>query len=365
MKRAILGGFFVLAPIACTDVFARACAPAEPSAAPASATLQEKLDLAAYRRTLDQLRSAVEGLSSHSQDAGPLRKSIPRTWNVESGGQHFEVSTEWLEASLARLESAPTARAEAEKEILSRLDRLRADAVAFDSPANPDPAKARAAMEEILRQREYANVRQPSWLELAFQRLWRAFWRLLGRLFGGIGTHVNVQRVIVWSLIGVALVFLVVLLLRVLRQALRRTDLNLPSAPQPTKTWRQWAQEALAAAGRGNYRAAVHACYWAAIARLGDLGVWNIDQSRTPREYLRMLDGLGGNVALPGRNRPLQPLLALAPSGVRAAVGTLTGTFERVWYAGADATATDYRSSIDRLEELGCRFPSTHPTAAS
>ena len=78
-----------------------------------------------------------------------------------------------------------------------------------------------------------------------------------------------------------------------------------------------------------------------------------------------MLDRLGANVALPGRDRPLQPAQALPPAGVRAAVGTLTGTFERVWYAGEDATANDYRLSVDRLEELGCRFPSTHPTAAS
>ena len=366
MKRTVLGGLVVLALIACGDLFSRgAPAQIEPSSGPASARAPETLDLAAYRQTLDQLRSAVEGLSSHPQDAGPLRKSIPKMWNVESGGQHFEVTTEWLGASLSRLESAPAARAEAEKEILSRLDRLRTDAAAFDSAPDPDRATARAAMEDILRQREYAKVRQPSWPELALERLWSAFWRLMGRLFGRIGTHVNVQRMIVWSLIVAAFVFLVVLLLRVLRQALRRTDLNLPPAPQSAKTWRQWAQEALTAAARGNYRAAVHACYWAAIARLGDLGIWSIDPSRTPREYLRMLERLGANVMLPGRDRPLQPVQSLPPSGVRAAVGTLTGTFERIWYAGEDATAHDYRSSVDRLEELGCRFPSTHPTAAS
>lgn len=302
MKRAVLGGFFVLALIACTDLFSKeTAAQVQPSARSASAPVAETLDLASYRQTLDQLRSAVEGLSSHAQDAGPLRKSIPKTWNVESRGQHFEVSTEWLDASLARLESAPVARGEAEKEILSQLDRLRDDAAAFDSAPDPDRATARAAMEDILRQREYANVRQPSWLELALQRLWSAFWRLMGRLFGRIGTHVNVQKFVVWSLIGGAFVFLVVLLLRILRQALRRTDLNLPPAPQTAKAWRQWAQEALTAAGRGNYRAAVHACYWAAIARLGDLGIWNIDPSRTPREYLRMLDRLGANVAQIGR----------------------------------------------------------------
>ncbi len=365
MKRAVLGGFFFLGLVAGVDLFARdAAAQSEPSAS-AGAPVPEMMDLAGYRQTLDQVRSAVEGLSSHAQDAGPLRRSMPKAWKVESRGQRFAVSTEWLDASLIRLESAPAARAEVKKEILARLDRLRADAAAFDSAPKPDPGAARAAMEDVLRQRGYASVRQPSWLELALQRLWRIFGRVLGRLFGRVGTHVNVQRMIVWSLIVAGFVVLVVILRRVLLGALRRTDLNLPPAPKPAKTWRQWAQEALAAAARGNYRAAVHACYWAAVARLGDLGVWNIDPSRTPREYLRMLDRLGANVALPGRDRPLQPGQAFPPSGVRAAVGTLTGTFERVWYAGQDASANDYRSSVDRLEELGCRFPSTHPTAAS
>lgn len=366
MRRAVLGGIFVLALTACADLPLRdAAAQVKPSATGRSVRVPETLDLAAYRQTLDQLRSAVEGLSSRPQDAGALRRSIPRAWNVETRSQHFEVSTEWLDGSLTRLESAPAARAEAEREILSRLDGLRADAAAFDSPPDPNPATARAAMQNILRQREYANVQEPSWLELALQRLWRGFWRLLGRLFGRVGTHVNVQRIIVWSLIVGGFVFLVVMLLRVLRRALRRTDLNLVPPQPPAKTWRQWAQEGLAAAARRDYRAAIHACYWAAIARLGDLGVWNIDSSRTPREYLRMLDRFGAHVSLPGRATVLQPAQALPPASVRVAVGTLTGTFERVWYGEQDATVNDYRASVERLEELGCRFPSSRPIGAS
>lgn len=366
MKRPFLFAVVALSLVFCAGLFSKGAATeTRASAPPTSAPSSETLDLGAYRRALDDLRSEVEGLSAHPQDTGSLRASLPKAWKVESGGERFEIATEWLDASLARFESTPAARKEVERDILFRIDQLRADAAAFEAPPNPDQATARAAMEEILRRREYASVRQPSWFELALQRLWRAFWRLIGRLFARMGTHVNVQQLIAWSLIFAAFVFFVVLLLRVLRQALRRTSPSPPPAPQPAKTWQHWAQEALAEAARGNYRAAVHACYWAAIARLGDLGVWNIDPSRTPREYLRMLDCVSASVAVAGGSKSLQPAMAIAPSALRASVGTLTGTFERVWYAGGDASPGDYRSSIVRLEELGCRFPSTHPTAAS
>jgi hypothetical protein len=366
MKRPFLFAVVALSLVFCAGLFSKGAATkTSASAQPTNASRSETLDLGAYQRALDDLRSEVEGLSAHPRDTGSLRASLPKTWKVESAGVRFEIATEWLDASLARFESSPAARKVLERDILSRIDQLRADAAAFEAPPNPDRATARVAMAEILRRREYASVRQPSWFELALQRLWRAFWRLIGRLFGRIGAHVNVQRLFAWSLIFAAFVFLAVLLLRVWRQALRSTSLNPPSAPQPAKTWRHWAQEALAQAARGNYRAAVHACYWAGIARLGDLGVWNIDPSRTPREYLRMLDRVSTSVAVAGSSKSPQPAMAIAPSALRASVGALTGTFERVWYAGGDATAGDFRSSIDRLEELGCRFSSTHPTAAS
>jgi hypothetical protein len=132
-----------------------------------------------------------------------------------------------------------------------------------------------------------------------------------------------------------------------------------------TKDWRRWTQEAQAAGARGEFRAAVHACYWAAVGRLEDLGVWASDHSRTPREYLRLLDDLGVEAQRPSAATKLHPAASLAPERMRTTLGTLTGTFERVWYAGVNATAADFRSSLDRLEELGCRFPSNRPIAAS
>jgi len=324
------------------------------------------LDLAGYIQALDRLRPAVEGLSAHPQDAAALRGSLPHSWNVEVSGQRYDVSTGWLAAQLTRIESNAAERATAEKEILARLDRLRAGAVALTAPAGTDLVSARAAMQEILSGREYSSVHSPSWLELAWARILRAVGRLLGRLFSRVGGSVRTRNILSWLLIGGSFLLMSVLLVRWLLRAMRRTELaRVTPAVATAKDWRQWAQEALAAGGRGEFRGAVHACYWAAVGRLESLDVWTTDQSRTPREYLHLLDALGADIALPGAATRAHPAASFAPERIRAALVPLTGTFERVWYAGVHAIADDFRLSFDRLEELGCRFPSNRPIAAS
>lgn len=323
------------------------------------------LDLPGYIRTLEQLRSAVAGLSTHPQNAAALRGSLPKSWTVEVSGQRFEVAAEWLGGELTRMESNPAQGASAEKEALARLDRLRAEAAALLAPPDPDPAAARAALQEILSRREYASVHTPSWFELAWARFIRALERLLERIFGTVAGSVTTRRILSWLLIGGSFVLLVVLLVRWLLRAIRRTELALVAPAAASKHWRQWAQEALAAGACGEFRAAVQACYWAGIGRLEDLGVWTADPSHTPREYLRLLAKLGTEVSLPGRATGFREEPALEPERLRGALGPLTGTFERVWYAGEGATAADFHASLDRLEELGCRFPSNRPTAAS
>ena len=86
-------------------------------------------------------------------------------------------------------------------------------------------------------------------------------------------------------------------------------------------------------AAAGAYRDAIRLAYWAAIRRLGDAGLWTVDDARTHREYLRMVR----------RDQPQrEPLTAL------------TRQFELVWYAGAASSATDFESAMAKLEKLGC-----------
>ena len=336
---------------------------AHPSAASEAAS--QTLDLRGYVDLLDRLRADVQGLSAHPREAGAVRRTLPKSWSVEISGRRYEVPTGYFDGQLARIESNPGQGAAAEKETLSRLSQLRSDALALAAPADPDPATARAAMLQILSQREYAGVHRPDWLELALKRFWLAVAGLLDRLFSKAGRSEFARQIIVWFLIAGSFLLLLLLFRRWLLRAIRRTELTLETSPAAGKDWRAWAREALAAGARGEFRAAVHACYWAGVGRLEDLGVWKAENSRTPREYLRLLDRLRKEASLPGAPGKLRAAEPLSPQRILSAWASLTGALERTWYAGEQATAADFRSSLDHLEELGCRFPSNHPTAAS
>jgi hypothetical protein len=103
-------------------------------------------------------------------------------------------------------------------------------------------------------------------------------------------------------------------------------------------------REARAAAERGDYRAAIHAAYWAAVARLEETKSLPEDRSRTPRESLRLIR----------RENP-----AYAP------LSQLTRRFELVWYGYRAATAADWTDAMQQLEALGCQRSSTPVISAS
>jgi hypothetical protein len=98
------------------------------------------------------------------------------------------------------------------------------------------------------------------------------------------------------------------------------------------------------AAGRGDYRMAVHCAYWAGIARLQDLGALAPDRAKTPREYLRALEK--SKWIVPESVATRQQALAL-----------LTSRLEKIWYGYQIATEADFRDSLAQLETLGCHLP--------
>ena len=66
--------------------------------------------------------------------------------------------------------------------------------------------------------------------------------------------------------------------------------MDLSGATPVGRDWRRWLREAKEAAGRGDYRAAIHAAYWAAMVRMEEMKTLPEDRSRTPRESLRLID---------------------------------------------------------------------------
>jgi hypothetical protein len=117
----------------------------------------------------------------------------------------------------------------------------------------------------------------------------------------------------------------------------------LDAAAVPLRSWQEWVFAAREAAGRGDYRMAIHCVYWAGIARLQDLGTLSPDRAKTPREYQRALTK--AKLILPETLATRLQALSL-----------LTSRLEKIWYGYQIATEADFRDSLTQLENLGCHL---------
>ena len=120
--------------------------------------------------------------------------------------------------------------------------------------------------------------------------------------------------------------------------------MDLSGAVAAGQDWRYWAREARAAAERGDYRAAIHAAYWTAVAQLEETRLLPEDRSRTPRESLRLVER--GHAAY-------------------APLAQLTRRLEFTWYGFRSATPEDWDDAKKQLEALECLRSSTHAIANS
>jgi len=308
------------------------------------------LDVADFVGETDRIHLEIATLGDYPEAAQALRASIPDQWVV--GKSAYTVPMTDFKGLLAAFVSEPKKRNDLRAKLEVRAQHLEELAAALTDEvfAAPDRRSARARLDEILQRREFRAVRQPNLLEQWKEKAGRWLQRMLGRLFDKFRISPNAGSVIVWVLIGALFILLAVWLGRRLSKS-GLLGLSL-EPPLPTgKNWRDWATAALAAAQQGRHREALHAAYWAAVYRLEDLGAWQLDRTRTPREYLRLL-----------RSRPPEsaPLASSPEFSVsqeqRVALETLTWNFERAWYGYQTAGETDFRNAIEQLEVLGCRF---------
>jgi hypothetical protein len=196
--------------------------------------------------------------------------------------------------------------------------------------AEPDYAKQRAAMEQVLAGREFRGLKRRSPGETLEEKIdnW------LNSLFAGaagLGARAPwLGHAVVAVFILVVCVGLVWGLLQMERRwRIRLTPESIGSAPQApsARDWQLWLEDARKAAAAGLWRDAIHCVYWAAISHLESRRLWPADRARTPREYLALVAGEDPR---------------------RTGLAALTGSFERTWYGGRPAGESDFR----RAEEL-------------
>jgi hypothetical protein len=263
-----------------------------------------------------------------------------------------EVRYDWLRAVLSRAEKKgsgkPTvvmgAHSSAKKDqpldgsyLLSAAhQRLQMDERQAESPlaANPAYVDQRKSLDAILAQREYKGVTEVS----ASDRFWEWLDNLLDNLktrLEALGARAPWIGDLLYGLLLAAictvLVWLIVRLERNARVRLVPDIETSPGAPS-AREWQLWLKEAQTAAAGGLWREAIHSVYWASIARLESRRLWPADRARTPREYLGLLRG----------SDPRKPKLTV-----------LTRSFERTWYGGRKAAATDFNTAMALAAELG------------
>lgn len=249
------------------------------------------------------------------KDAAPAKtqdKPTPDTGNPEPVSPPKPTTSQLLQAADVRL-----------TEDIAQAD----NAAAGPLTAAADHARERAAMKQVLAERDFRNLEAPTARDAALEKLGE--W--LNRFFQSaakLGTTAAwVGRVMVYGFILIVCVGLVLGLMRLERRWRIRL---IPESDSPAagaasaRDWPLWLADARRAAAAGLWREAIHFVYWTAISRLESKRLWPADRARTPREYL----------ALVAADDPRKPQLA-----------TLTRSFEHVWYGGRAAAESDYRKA--------------------
>ncbi len=293
-----------------------------------------ELSLDEYRHQLQELTAKVDSLCDHPEGAAATEATIPDQVIVNAGKGQITVSYRDLKNDLAIFSKSDVQkRSGMLPQIQNYLRSLRAEADAFEQ--GTDTEAARRKLTSILARSEFHKVGGPSAGEILLAKIFGWLARLLSRLSIAGRSRFDLFQILVYLLIGVALILLLIWTVRRLRRPREEPAMReiIPFAPS-ARSWRVWLAEARALAQQQDWRGAIHLAYWAGISFLEEHGAWKPNRARTPREYLQLV----------GLRSSRYPALA-----------ALTRKFEVVWYGHRDAAESDFQETLGQLEKLGCR----------
>lgn len=204
--------------------------------------------------------------------------------------------------------------------------RLARDLAQSSDVSKPPPSypRERATMLDVLSGRDFRDLQQPTatdyWKEKLNAWLNRFFERAAQLRAGSAWVG---RAVVAGFLLAVCagLVWVLLQLERRWRQRLKPEGLAPVTGAQTERDWDRWLNDARDAAAAGEWRRAIHAAYWAVIARLESQWIWPADKAKTPREVLKLME---------------------AEDPRREDLVELTRTFEYTWYGGRAADAADF-----------------------
>ncbi len=318
--------------------------------------------LAEYRQHLEDLDALVSKCQAAqaTKDAAQMSSACdPRQvgpddrvhWQFGAVSETHEVRYDWLRAVLGfaakkdhpvqptTLTLSPGAKsppASVDSLLTQARQRLQDDARQAENPsqAGIDYTDQRKALNAILAERVYRGVTEIS----ARERFLEWFYNLLDKFLASLIRLGSRAPWIAWALRALLLVAIATALIWLLIRIERRSRVRLvpdaaPATDAPSaRDWQLWYQDASDMAAKHQWREAIHFLYWASIALLESRRLWPADRARTPREYLALLAGSDPR---------------------KSSLTELTRSFERTWYGGRAAAASDFGAALELAADLG------------
>ena len=292
--------------------------------------------MAEYTTHLESLRALVERCEADTAACDPAAVGDDDQVTVQGLGSganvnQFEARYDWLREAIKNArDPKEKGRTEHLTAAVSRLVDAEHDAGARSREAGF--AEARRKADLVLSHQEFVTVTEQS----VWDKLIARFFLWLDSLFTNVANFGKrspwIGPLLEWGLIALALVGLALWAMRVLqrqRLAVRvEAERQVESWEEASRNWRSLAEEQ---AARHDWREAVHCLYWASIVMLEGRRFWSQNRSRTPREYVALLES--------GSQR--WSLLRQQTRG-----------FERIWYGLNSAGEGDYRKALELHEQL-------------
>jgi hypothetical protein len=304
------------------------------AAVPALALKQS--NMAEYTAHLESLRALVERCQASAAACDVAQVGDDDRVTLQSLGSganvnEFEVRYDWLRAALkAAGDAKASGRERGLSAALSRIDDALRASGAKSGDAGFSEARHRA--DSILSDQEFVTVKEQS----IWDKLIARFLLWLDSLFTDVARFGRrspwIGPLFEWGLIALVLAGLALWAMRAFqrqRLAMRvEATRQIESWEEASRNWRSLAEEQ---AVRYEWREAVHCIYWASIVMLEGRRFWSPNRSRTPREYVALLET--------GSTR--SNLLRQQTRG-----------FERIWYGLNPAAEADYRRALELHEGL-------------
>jgi Domain of unknown function (DUF4129) len=299
------------------------------------------INLPEYKQELQRLHTVVEDCA---QDLAS--KTTPRTAcdpalvgpdeMVSTAGGKRIVEYDWLRDTLRQAGQSSQASRQL-SDAGARLEQMSREIASPPATAYVPGgvANIRRQLDAILDSGDYPQAKPPSYLE----RLWNDFERwLLRAIFRVLPSGSSSSAVYFLELAVIAipcglLIWWFVRKPQVQKLGLSRDSVPHPSAPS-AQPWDEWLEQGQKLGDEGRWREAIHHVYWAAISCLESRRSWPADRTRTPREYLGLLQG---------------------NPETRADLSTLTRSFEHTWYGETRAGEKDFDQACSLLKRIAAQ----------